>query len=269
MIHTVFSSDDSVYQQCQTDLLVHTYQKVGQSGRLTRLWAGAGEPPAFPGYVFKTPSYAYHPVSGDHYPPYNRLFGLAAWLRETPPPEETILHLEPDFIFTSPIEAEVERGRPIAHPFWHMYVRYAPTVARRHCAHPERIQPVGVPKLIHRDDLIEILPYWQAKTEAIRDDPQCREEAHWWSDMWGYVCAAAELDYHHTVQEFGHHTSQDRSYPLIHYCVPVEVLSPAWQWYKGDYVPWQTVPPPPATAPYAMRVLIRELNELAVLKRAL
>ena len=266
MIHTVFSTDATIYLGWQAELLAYTFRQVDQPGPLTRLWSADEAPPPFDGLIFQTQPAHRHPSTGDWYPPYNRTTALVAWLRDAPPVEETILHIEPDFIFTSPVIAAVKRGAPIAHPFGYMDPALHPTLVRRHTRYPERVQPIGVPKLIHRDDLAAIAPLWLSKTEDIRNDPLGREEVSWVSDMWAYVCAAADLGLHHEVRPFGHFANGNTIHPLIHYCYGIKDPTTGWQWDKRHYTPWTRVPSPPPTAPYATRVLIRELNAYADLK---
>ncbi|MCW5853817.1 MAG: hypothetical protein KIT87_27365, partial [Anaerolineae bacterium] len=70
----------------------------------------------------------------------------------------------------------------------------------------------------------------------------------------------------HEVRPFGHIANTDTIHPLIHYCYGIEDPTTGWQWDKRHYTPWTRVPSPPPTAPYATRVLIRELNAYADLK---
>jgi peptidyl serine alpha-galactosyltransferase len=283
-VHTVFSVDGSLYQRWQADLLAYSHHKVGQPGPLTRLLSSDGPPTPFAGTTFHTKPYFPHPVTGDYYPPYNRIMALRAWLTENPPTQEVILLVEPDCVFLGSLTGElVSRGHPVSHP-----IRYMDPVPRpgwrrdqlvqKHCSRPELVEPAGIPTvLIHRDDLMEVVPLWIEKTEDIRNDPKSRELAGasgWMADMWGYTCAAAEIGLRHKLrplartpgeaQAFGYACTpgEDQAdLPIIHYCFPWSDAANRWVWEKRTYRPWEKVPDPPDDVPSASKALIGLLNE--------
>jgi hypothetical protein len=278
-VHTVFSVDGSLYQRWQADLLAYSHRKAGQPGPLTRLFSSDGPPPRFAGLTFHTRSYSTHPATGDHYPPYNRIMALKDWLSESPPAEEVILLVEPDCVFLSPLTGElVSRGHPVSHPIGYMDPLPMAELVERHCSRPELVDVAGIPTLlIHRDDLMEVVPVWIEKTEDIRNDPKSRELAGasgWMADMWGYTCAAAEIVLRHKLrplactpgeaQAFGYACTlaEDQAdLPIIHYCFPWSDAANWWVWDKRTYRPWEKVPDPPDDVPSASKALIGLLNE--------
>ena len=262
MIHTVFSVDGSHYQRWQADLLAYSHQRVGQSGSLTRLWSGDGRPSAFSGTTFRAAPYSPHPVSGDDYVPYNKPSALIAWLRAAPPVDDTVLLVDPDCVFVAPLTIEASRGNPIAQPL--SYMLPDATVVARHCRRPSLVRGVGIPIVIHRDDLSALAGLWLEKTESIRDDPQSRELVGWVAEMWGYAFAAAELGLRHEMRALARFTTENcADLPLIHYCYASTDADGTWTWDKRSYRPWQRVDDPPPSTPSAAAALVAMVNEYA------
>lgn len=265
-VHTVFSIDGSLYQRWQADLLAYTHRKVKQPGPLTRLYSAPGTPPDFDGNTFQTEPYSPHPTTSDDYRPYNRIGALSAWMTALAPPEDTLLLLDPDCVFITACDESVERGRPVAHPIYYMDdVNEAhPEFLQRHGYRAEQVQGMGVPLLIHRDDLRAVLPLYMAKTEEIRDDPASRELAGWMSDMWGYAFACADLGLRHELRELSRwQMENDTDAPFIHYCYASKSAQEEWQWDKRTYRPWTPIPTPPSDVSRASVALVSLVNELA------
>jgi hypothetical protein len=265
-VHTVFSVDGSLYQRWQADLLAYSHRKSGQPGSLTRLLSSDRPPTRFAGRTFHTRSYSVHPTTGDYYPPYNRIMALRDWLTENPPAEEVILLIEPDCVFLRPLSEEpVSRGCPVSHPIGYMDPVPQAELVRRHCSRPELVEPAGIPTvLIHRDDLMELIPLWIEKTEDIRNDPTSREllGGGWIADMWGYTIAAAEMGLRHKLHQLARVQGEDRAdLPIIHYCYDSSSADNDWNWDKRHYRPWERVPDPPEEVPSVDKALIGLLNE--------
>jgi peptidyl serine alpha-galactosyltransferase len=261
-IHTVFSVGGSLYQRWQADLLAYSHRKVRQPGPLTRLLSSYEQPSPFAGRTFCTAPFSPHPVSGDDYTPYNKPRGMLAWLQEAPPEEEAVLILDPDCIFLEPLTGSVRRGRPLAHPIDFLNPAQHAQLVERHCSTPELVDGVGVPILIHRDDLAALAPLWLKKTEEIRDDPVGRNLVGWVAEMWGYTTAAAELGLRHTKRELQRVQTEDRAdLPIVHYAYSSSDAEKRWTWDKRTYKPWERVPDPPDEIPQASRVLVELLNE--------
>jgi hypothetical protein len=267
-LRTIFSVDGSRYLAWQAEFLAYTFERAQQPGLLTRLWSGHGVPEPFRGETFQTPPYSPHPVSGDEYVCYNRQFALDDWLWATPERDETILLVDPDFVFLNPVSHGVQQGHPIAHPTGYVDPKRHAVLVERHCRRPDDVQSLGWPVIIHRSDLTTITPLWIAKTEAIRNDPVVRDDAGWITDMWGYVFAAAELGMVHQT-EYLAATQMDRrdDTPFIHYCYESQSASGTWRWEKRWYEPADPIPDPPDDVPLASQALIALLNEWLI-KRA-
>jgi hypothetical protein len=265
-VHTVFSVDGSLYQRWQADLLAYSYRKVGQPGPLTRLLSADGPPTPFAGNTFQTRLYSPHPATGDHYPPYNRIMALKDWLSEGHPAEEVLLLIEPDCVFLRSLIVEpVSRGYPVSHPVGYMDPLANAELVQRHCSRPDLVDAAGIPTLlIHRDDLMELVPLWIEKTEDIRNDPTSREliGGGWIADMWGYTCAAAEIGLRHKLRALARGQGEYQAdLPIIHYCNSSSSAEHDWRWDKRYYRPWERVPDPPEDLPSVDKTLIGLLNE--------
>ena len=266
-VHAVFSIDDSPYQRWQAELLAYSHRKVAQPGPLTCLLSGEAEPRPVLERIFHTRSWSFHPETGDHYPPFNRIAALIDWLRWAPPEEETVLLLDPDNVFLVPLDISVERGRPVAQPWSFPDPADNGELVAQHCLGPLFAQGVGIPLVIHRDDLAAVASGWLEKTEAIRNDPRSRELAGWLAEMWGYALAAAELGLTHELRETAMAPTEDRAdLPIVHYFCGSESPDKSWQWNKWDYQAWERVEDPPLGVPAASVALVRLLNELVDIK---
>jgi hypothetical protein len=282
-VHTVFSIGNNAYQRWQARLLAYSHRRAGQPGPLTCLVSGLHDQAPVIGRDFFTRNYFPHPVTGDRYAAYNKPAALLAWLQSAPPREETILLVDPDCVFLAATVGEAERGRPVAQPVFYMNARGRPNpvtppagqhpvlhidwtpveaAVAKYCRRPGRVQGVGIPTLIHRDDLAALAPLWLAKTEMIRGDPELRDGVGWVAEMWGYCLAAAERGLAHEERDLACFATEDRDdLPLVHYCYDVRDRAGRWTWGKRSYRPWTRVPEPSADVPRAGRALLRILNE--------
>ena len=281
-MHTVFSIGNNHYQRWQARLLAYSHRRVRQPGKLTCLVSGLHNPEPVIDADFFTPNYFPHPVTGDRYAAYNKPASLMAWLREAPPDEETILLVDPDCVFLDAFQGRAGRGRPVAQPIFYMNLRERPVSVRppagrepffevdwepveallsKYCERPERVQGVGIPTLIHRDDLAVLAPLWLAKTERIRNDFDLRDGIGWIAEMWAYCMAAADLGLDHEERDLACFATEERDdLPLVHYCFDLRDGDGGWTWGKRSYQPWTRVPDPPADVPRSGRALIGILN---------
>jgi hypothetical protein len=191
---------------------------------------------------------------------------LFTWLMQAPPPEDTILLLDADCIFITAYDEPLERGQPIAQliGYMHSTTTNGVELLKRHGYKPESVQPIGIPIMIHQNDLRVLLPRWQEQTEAIRNDPISRELAGWTADMWGCVFASADLGLRYQLQNLAHWQMDDRiDLPFIHYCYSSSNAQGNWEWTKRTYKPWVPVTKPPPNTPQATVMLISLLNEFA------
>jgi hypothetical protein len=220
--------------------------------------------PPFSGRTYQITPYSPHPLSGDDYAAYNKPAALRAWMQDDPPSEDTVLILDPDCVFLEPLTGSVSRGHPVAQLYSYLDPKGEDQVelAEKHCQNPELVDGVGIPILIHRDDLVALAPLWLKKTEEIRRDRRSRELAGWIAEMWAYVFAAAELGLNHTARELTRVTTEDAAdLPIIHYCYGASDAEGNWRWDKWNYRPWERTSDPPHEVPLASKVLIGVLNE--------
>jgi hypothetical protein len=191
---------------------------------------------------------------------------LGDWLKVAPPAEEVLLLIEPDCVFLGPLTGvPVSRGHPVSHPIGYMDPAPQSELVQKHCSRPELVEAAGIPTvLIHRDDLMELVPLWLEKTEDIRNDSRSREllDGGWISDMWGYTCAAAEMGIRHELRALARgHGEHQADMPIVHYYYPSSSDEHDWYWDKRHYRPWERVPDPPDELPAVDKTLIGLLNE--------
>jgi hypothetical protein len=270
-MHTVVSiaTEPVAYHDWQARILALSHARVGQPGPLTCLVATTDAAPCIPGAgVLAHAPGDPDPETGDRYPMYNRLAGLAAWLATTPPAEETICILDPDCLFRASLgDCAVQRGHPVAQPIGYLDCAAQAALLAPY-GDPAALAPVSMPWLIHREDLRVVLPRWMDYTRALRADPRTREAFGWITDMWGYCLAAAEAGLRHEPAELAWMiTGHAPDLPLVHYCYPGEVHVPGWTWDKRYYRPWDRVPPWPTAAPAPLQEVLTRLDELARFER--
>ncbi|GAB9472003.1 hypothetical protein Gpo141_00009195 [Globisporangium polare] len=117
-IHFVFSTTCEPYQDWQSQVLAHSFARVNQRGRLTRIVSGCsdadlkkvvelGRVTPFM-HLHVTKDFSDRPTSEmkvkDDYAPYNKPFGIRDWLRTANPPvkESIVVIIDPDFMFLKP-----------------------------------------------------------------------------------------------------------------------------------------------------------------------
>jgi len=283
MIHTVFSCEPSHYQRWQAELLIFTHRMFRQPGGITKLLASGKDfcLHDMPAHVH--PSYRKHPFTGDDYAPYNKPAGIAHWLPRADFPEETVLILDPDCVFTNQVTRTARRGRPAAHKVGILNPPYKKDIADLFKFKPEALEEVAVPILIHRDDLEMVAPRWLAVTETLRASDIVKPDNHrWMIEMWGYVVGAAQVGLKHDslrLQTYPHESDPDGA-PIMHYAWKVEHTTTTtekrrpwrrkpktsehkWVWWKQTYKPWSIVPEPPPDCPACMHRLVKILNACA------
>ncbi len=114
--HTVICTDLSPGVNWQSELLEYSWSRINQPGRLVRL-VSCDELEPLPKHrhmeVLRCQPTSVHPGSGDRYPPYNRLYSLQEWLRNSDI-NGSVLIIDPDVVFLKPLKRLAEPGRPIA-----------------------------------------------------------------------------------------------------------------------------------------------------------
>ncbi len=253
MIRTLISMEDNVYQFWQAQLLADTFHQARQPGVLTRLVSVSNSQPVrrIDGVeTIITRAYSPDPRSGDSYPAYNKPGSICEWLDQDPgDDDETVMIIDPDFVFVGQMLLEPEHGRPLSEPISYMQWNLpdSQVVLNRHCrvAH-DKVPAVGVPNLIRRGDLRTMAPRWYELTRQLRDDSVTRATLDWICEMWAYSIASAEVGLEHVCQPLGHfqHHTELRL-PLIHYCYHSQSQDKSWRWTKREYVAWTKPAPCP------------------------
>ena len=258
----VFSTECNSYFDWQTLALLHSYTKVGQAERITRLMAcdrddypGASITDAFPGAdTYVHPNRARHPTSGDVYPAYNKPFSVLHWLEHDPPSEEYVVFLDADMVIVNAITLQllgVARGRPVSALYDYLKGVDASSrmAIRRSVPNVERAQKVGGFQALHAADLATVAPLWLHYTEDVREDPAnwvdtgdvySKDGANgppWIAEMYGYVFACAHANLTHTVSPsvmlYPGYSPPEEPFPLVlHYGITFFVedyaFSKAW-----------------------------------------
>lgn len=245
MIYTVVCTDINDYVNWQCELLEYSWSRINQPGELIRLVAcddAAELPEHRHASVYRTRPSNVHPISGDVYVCYNRLFSLQQWL-EREDVQGTILIVDSDVVFRSPIKTIAASGEPIAQPWVDYGVSSEFRLAIENASadvNVDALQQVTWPALIDAQDLRSLLPRWIEATVSIREQIKRQE-----SDMFGFLAAAQELRLEfkpETTTAFmpwPDHTVADA--PIIHYCQEVKDGRGKKLWSKFDYQPWQRV----------------------------
>lgn len=270
MIYTVVCTDINDYVNWQCELLEYSWSRINQPGKLIRLVACDADqelPKHRHAQVYRTRPTNVHPQSGDVYPCYNRLYSLHQWL-DKEDIQGTILIVDCDVVFRSPITTEVSAGHPlgqdwldygISEEFRKAATRASPAVDI------DALQKITWPALLDADDLRQLLPRWIEITVSIREQIRRQE-----SDMFGFLVAAQEqqleFEVGTTTAFMPWPDEQVSGAPLIHYCQSVENVVGEKIWSKGDYKPWQRVNRASTAAlPYCID-LLNQVDEFARLK---
>lgn len=244
--HTVVSLDGSVYQRWQAQLLWYTHRQHSQSGPLTFLISSdQAVSLGIPTDLFQASVQSPHPVTRDHYPPYNKPAAYREYLAKGNYRDETWLLLDPDMIFTRFWMPQVKLGNPIGESIWYMNPRTHPgnQVIRRHCRrYPDRVQAVGFPVAIRSEDLRQFVDRWWNLTVELRQDRLTRQVVDWVCEMWAFTLAAAEVGI--VFQEEQHAQYSNDDFPdreLVHYTYHTQ--GDHYLFDKRRYRPWSPLPP--------------------------
>ncbi len=257
MFYTVFSTNLSPKMQWQSDLLEYSWKRVEQEGVLIRLVA-TDAPDTLPVQKYAqcvaTTLHDVHPETGDHYPIYNKPSSLLEWVYHDKP-EGTVLLLDPDCVFRSPVTRRVAPGFPAAQD-WIDFKTGEPSsegpfgLGKRfsflndHCARTDlKIDPVMIPTLIHTSDLRRIAARWLELCGLVRNHYRNDDGRPMWeSDMFAYLATCAEYGLQHEPISLGICTNWEPEKvpdaPIIHYCQPIVGKDNATIFNKHTYEPW-------------------------------
>ncbi|MEO1397376.1 MAG: PqqD family protein [Pseudomonadota bacterium] len=279
MFYTVFSTNDCEYMQWQSDLLEHSWKKVGQEGELIRLVA-TQTPDVLPAQkharCVATRSWDIHPETGDAYPIYNKPGSLLEWVyRENP--KGTVLFLDPDCIFRKPVTQTVAPGYPVSQT-WINQELLKPSQTNpfglgeefsfltKHCSRVDLpADRVMIPTLIHTSDLRRIAARWLELCRVVRDNFRHADGSMLWeADMFAYVAACAEYGLRHEATNLGVATNWDPELmpdaPIIHYCQTVYDVDGDELFNKRTYKPWSSVEAKSEAAQYYGRDLVNAVD---------
>lgn len=257
MFYTVFSTDDCAIMQWQSELLEHSWKKVGQQGVLVRLVA-TQTPDRLPSHKFAgsvaTQCWEKHSEKG---PIRNRPASLMEWAFRQKP-EGTVLIIDPDCMFRSPVTQQVAPDFPVSQPWRDMETaepgeanpfgfgeRFA--FLKDHCARVDlRADAVTGPTLIHARDLRKISARWlqlyNAITDnsAVHDEPELRE-----AERLAYLAACAEYGLRHSESDLAVDADCDLEgapdTQLLNYRQPIHDIEGRELFNKDTYRPWTRI----------------------------
>jgi len=267
-VRTIVSFEPGRYQDWQVELLAHTHRRVGQEGPLTAL-ASVRNGTALKDYgieVIPTRWMSRHPITKDHYPPYNKPASFCDYFTMVPSRGEMLLLVDPDMVFVGPWNRN--GAAPVAEETSYMHpVKCGRNVIKRHCRrNASQVQPIGFPLIIQEEALRSITDRWYILTEEMRDDKFTRREVNWVCEMWAFSVAAAECGILFEVERRCSF-SNEHLHPghcLVHYTYPTTSRS-GFHWDKRSYKPWSPMPelrPDVPTAYQALHQLVEEYRGL-------
>jgi hypothetical protein len=195
-----------------------------------------------------------HPETGDHYPIYNKPGSLLEWVYRDKP-EGTVLLLDPDCVFRSPVTRRGAPGCPAAQGWIYFQAgERGPespfglgkkfSFLKDHCARTDlKIDPVMIPTLIHTSDLRRIAARWLELCGLFRNHYRNADGRPMWeSDMFAYLATCAEYGLQHEPISLGICTNWESEKvpeaPIIHYCQPIVGKDNATIFDKHTYEPW-------------------------------
>jgi hypothetical protein len=223
-LHFVFSVTAMPKFEWQSRFFMYWYnvsQTITKRGSVTRLLTAArgdhlmGEVPTF---VAKPPV---DDLSRDAYVPYNKITSVLQWIQakhDELPADAIVCIIDVDVVLLEDIAymvADVERGKPLgAKGFMSFAYDDSPydRMIGRYCKGCKEADPLAVPYIIHKTDLLELAPKWLEKCREIRADTQPWHKVtdwravkglqlSWTAEQWAYLLTAAEMGLRHQVRE--------------------------------------------------------------------
>ncbi|CAK9005088.1 Peptidyl serine alpha-galactosyltransferase (AtSGT1), partial [Durusdinium trenchii] len=211
----VFSCESSEYFGYQVWANFYGFLTSGQeSATWTRLMTGR-ERDDLPGVLPGLATFqAKRTLYSKRYSPINKPDVIAKWY-ESPdrPREEVIVVIDPDNWLLKDVSRyvnEVTKGHAIGEPAYFHGSRSAQRMWKEICLNncDWDMDLVGVPYVVHRDDLKVIAPLWRYYTMLIKDrndkdedfkSKYGRLDLSWAAEMFGYTAAAAHAGVKHKV----------------------------------------------------------------------
>jgi hypothetical protein len=245
-VRTIVSFEPGSYQDWQVELLAHTHRQVGQEGSITALASvrtGAVLKKDYGIEIIRTRWMSRHPLTKDHYPPYNKPASFCDYFNMVPYRGEMLLLVDPDMVFVKPWDRHGDD--PVAEDTLYMHpVQCGRNVIKRHCRrNPGKVQSIGFPLIISEEAMRSMVDRWYILTEEMRDNKFTRKEVNWVCEMWAFSIAAAECGVEFKVERRCSFSNEnlDPSHSLIHYTYQTTSRSGYW-WDKRHYKPWTDMP---------------------------
>lgn len=207
---------DHKYQWWQLQLATYHLQRVRQPGKIVTLMT-TDNPASFkmpyscdapfsgcPFFI--TRDYTIGP-DGDSFVVYNRAHAIRDYLHRLAEDQAkgidvqytNVVIIEPDMLMLKPIQIIAERFKPLGFHYFYMEENYFwgnnSQLLKMCTTNPKIVRAIGVPYVIHIDDLRAMLPLWIDKTRVMRLE-QPWVEGHprsWIADMWGFACVLSDL----------------------------------------------------------------------------
>lgn len=211
--HVVHSCESSEYFGYQSLTNYHAFLKSQPNDRAehTRLLTSS-EPDDLMSIV-PTFQARRHPFS-KRYSPVNKPDSLIKWFAAGFPEEEIIVLIDPDNFLVRDMSDYVTRttnGHPVAQAAWFHGNSLVQEIWEEFCeANCDwKVDAVGVPIVIHKDDLEAIAPLWRHYTILMSYASQSNHtfsehykniQIGWGAEMLGYVAAAAHLGIRHEIE---------------------------------------------------------------------
>jgi len=184
-----------------------------------------------------------HPLTKDHYPPYNKPASFCDYFTVTPCRNELLLLLDPDMVFLSAWNRDGDD--PVAESTSYMDpATRGKKIIKRHCKrYPEKVQPIGFPLIIPEQELRAITDRWYVLTEEMRGDRLTKLDGGWVCEMWAFSVAAAECGISFRMERRCAFSNEDLKpgHCLIHYTYPTTSRL-GFHWDKRQYKPWSPMP---------------------------
>ena len=275
-VHIVFSTECTTYFDWQTLGLAYShiqaYDKAGLAHPpLTRLmacdkeaWAGEYLCSEWSHPSHSThwhPNWGVHPVTGDHYTPYNKPASVKHWLENGNPKARVVVILDADMVIRAPIgisQTGVLPGRPVSALYGYLIgvypENYMKVKEEVQCQPNCNFQQVGGFMVHYREDIEKAAPLWLHYTERVRQDKDSwgntgdifnsngKSGPPWISEMYGYVFGCAEAGLNHTVSNdfmlYPGYSPPKEPFPLVlHYGITFDVNDYAFDkhWYKNGH----------------------------------
>lgn len=211
----VFSAESSEYFGYQVWANYYGYLTSGQkSASWTRLLT-AGKRDDLSEQVKGLATFqAKRTLFSRRYSPINKPDVIAKWFASVDrPKEEVIVVIDPDNWLLKDISQYVDQvtpGNALGEPAYYHGSRSAQRLWKEVCKNncEADVDLVGVPYIVHRDDLARIAPLWREYTIMIKDrvdsDKEFKDkyghlDLAWASEMFGYNFAAAHAGVKHKV----------------------------------------------------------------------